>query len=255
MLTKEQQEAISSAESQDVPVDSTSESEEEVVEEEDTEEESTEESTEEDSKGNESEEVVEEDEKKSTGKPNRENSRVRDLNDRNKKLEDMLETVLSQQQAFQQNLLQSRTSQTEEEDDGVDPAVKAAYRRDLATLQARNQEALGNVLEALDETKAESHIPGYTESDGRVASTIQKFREQRAKTGKYWTRKEAYEYLVATGHLKAPTKDSGKQIVRSKVKVGIEHKTSATAGKVNTKKPFTQLTITEMEKRLEGKLV
>lgn len=186
----------------------------------------------------EEEEVEEETEEEEVErKPSRAESRIREL---------IVERDAYQRMA-EARPVAARREEKEEELPAMDPEVEQAVNARINRVQLAHQRQLGQIVEQLDEAKAETSIPDYK----KVKTILNDFREKKAEQGVYFTRQEAYELLSGRGDITAPRSVKKVTVIKSKPKVGIERKTSQQT-KVSGKKSFANMTFEEKEKHLEN---
>lgn len=158
-------------------------------------------------------------------------------------------------------LLEQKTNEsnraTDEQDDDLDPEVAKILDKRLNKLQLNHRQQLGAVVEKLDETETVLAL-GNDVYTSDVKSTIQKFREDKASEGKYYTRVEAFDLLKSKGLLKLPKKTVKKEVrkitvVKKKPTVGTEKSTTKSQRPSGTSKNFKELTFEQKEKALGDK--
>jgi hypothetical protein len=167
--------------------------------------------------------------------------------------EQRIKEALAERDAYKRlaeaNTYRPRQEEKEEALPEMDPEVETAVNARLSKVQRQHQQQLGQIVEQLDEAKAEVKIPHYAEH----AEKINTYREEKAARGVYFTRQEAYDLLKGQGKIKETlTKKRTVIVSKSKPKTGIERKTVANS-KVASKKAFAQMTFEEKEKALENK--
>ena len=183
------------------------------------------------------EEIVEEEVEEEDPAPTRAESRIQELVAERDAYRRMAEARSSA----------TRSTESEEALPEMDPEVEKAVNARLNRVQLQHQRQLGQIVEQLDEAKAETSIPEYA----KIKTKINDFRERKAEQGVYFTRQEAYELLTGRGDVK-PKTTKKVTVVKSKPKVGIERKTSQQT-KVSSKKAFANMTFEEKEKYFEDK--
>ena len=201
--------------------------------------------TEENIEDPEEEEVVKEDDDKSVSDDpkveSRANAEIRDLRGKVKLYQDMAERNFAQT---------PRVVPVEEKLPDLDEEIEPGVNARIEKRAEQTEHMQGQLIDKLDELNAHVKIPNFA----TVQKEVEAHRLQKAQQGQYISRMDSYELLLAKGLVMNPSPPKKTlSIKKSPVKV-VTDKTKVIHRGKGAEKDFKDLSVSEQESSLEGKL-